>query len=312
MNYTVLYHEHCMDGMAAAWVASRYLPKDDVQFIAANYAVKPKYSELRGACLYILDWCPEMADLDYLCTRFDNVTLIDHHQTAIDALDLHVMHDDMKHNNLTLFLARNNEWSGAMGTAMWFHENSSKYIVERLDTHWMIRAIDDRDRWQFKLLYTRDIHAWLSLYRSDLQSWLESSSKTADPDISKYTAITVGNSLLQKMKLEIELILKSNVNDYWHFAICNAPYHLASEIGNRIADKKRLAVIWNMDNEENIKVSLRSHTGTHRWVNCGDFAKLFDGGGHANAAGFTYHEGYLSLVNNITNKLALYTREMRE
>ena len=198
----VIYHDKCLDGTCAAWVASHYLPTD-TKFFPVSYGktVRDQIHFDGESNLYILDWCPEMDDLDGLCYLFNQVILIDHHESAIKKLQAHYDLDHyreiglstkpLKPDNLTLFLAHNNEWSGAMGTAIWFHNNSDQFKEcdgDGLSEHWLVKAVNDRDRWQFKLGDTKAINKGLFHLGFNLAKWRSQSFS----DIFRVELITTG------------------------------------------------------------------------------------------------------------------------
>lgn len=68
-------------------------------------------------------------------------------------------------------------------------------------------------------------------------------------------------------------------------SIVNSPMFI-SELGSQLATAADFAMVWYHDHSENvIRVSLRS---TDRGADVSEIAKLFGGGGHRNAAGFSY------------------------
>lgn len=70
----------------------------------------------------------------------------------------------------------------------------------------------------------------------------------------------------------------------WDGLACNAPAHLASDLGHELANKSgTFGLVWSVAGDLAVHCSLRSN---------GDYdvsaiAKAFGGGGHRNAAGFS-------------------------
>lgn len=320
----VWYHESCLDGTCAAWVASQYL-SEDTEYIAQNYGkpiTKAKCitspEDMANTDLYILDWCPEsMEKLQECCEKFHSVTLIDHHESAIKRVQK--WYEEMfnsltkKPENFTQFLALQNEWSGAMGTAIWFHTNFDKYVIEDGDgfvQHWLVQAIDDRDRWQFKLPYTREINAGLFHMGFDLEVW----RKQPFSEHQRLGLRDNGIVFLTAKQIEIDLIISSGLqfiddaNDNAFAAIINAPYHLASEMGNQIIQdhKFRIAIVWNIDKDYKTCFSLRSTPENLHALNCAEIASLLGGGGHVNAAGVKMAMPYQMAREKLEEVLASY------
>ena len=159
----VIYHSNCLDGTGSAWVAAQYLPKEETEYVPVHYGedlgAQIPVREYKEMTLYILDWCPNMDDLDKCCMMFKRIVLIDHHESAIKKIIAHYDKSSTQ-KNLEMLLAYENEWSGAMGTALWFEEHLDS-DEESLSQHWLIKAIDDRDRWKFLLPDTEAINEGL-------------------------------------------------------------------------------------------------------------------------------------------------------
>lgn len=306
----VIYHDHCIDGTCAAWVASQYLPKDAV-FVPVSYGKQlieeqmpvEAISNASERTIYILDWCPEMVDLDDICSSYQKVVLIDHHESAIKKLQDHYDFDDYEFvtrpKNLEMFLATENQWSGAMGTAMWFSSNYHKEhggiaFDLNLKEHWLVKAVDDRDRWQFKLPNTKEINEGLFHMGTDLNMW----KPCPFDENQKLGLIINGTLLIQKKQKDCESIVKSCtwVDEDTNVAVCNCSYLYASDAGNMLAKKHRMAIMWYIDKDFTLKVSLRSNKETAGWINCAEFAAKHKGGGHANAAGFELQTSGMTLI----------------
>lgn len=310
----VIYHKNCLDGTCAAWVASQYLPKNTTH-IAVEYGkplehqmiLPPQRKAAEDITLYILDWCPEMKDLDKCCELFGKVVLIDHHESAIKKLhDWKIAkgYQTGIPNNLELFLALNNEWSGAMGTAIWFHNNADQFKEcdgDGLVDHWLVKAVDDRDRWQFKLPLTKEINEGLFNLGFDLDVWQK---YVTFNEATKEHLAMVGTILIGKRNKEVQQIIESSAQIHFDkIASINCPYFLASEVGNVLASTYALAIMWYVDKEGIVHFSFRSNSKTTDWINCATLASKYNGGGHANAAGCNmgqeYDFGPMSMVNRL-------------
>lgn len=290
----VWYHENCLDGSCSAWVASNYLARDVTEYVAQNYGKPIKKSlcvEEVGAenvTLYILDWCPESMDkLQDLCNMFKKIILIDHHASAIKKL-MAWKNNQVNGNfpsNLEDYLAHENEWSGARGTAHWFAMQPKTSLVTPYDlsNHWLVRAVDDRDRWKFKLKHTREINAALFCYGMDWNTWPWS----ADIPIKD------GAILLRQQEQHITQVISActqeieNDKDETIGMFCNCNHMFHSEVGNRIVqDKKyRIAILWYLTADYKVYISFRSAADNPVAINCSELAVALGGGGHVNAAG---------------------------
>lgn len=300
----VIYHGNCLDGTGTAWVAAQYLKKEETEYVPVYYgedlgAQLPMYL-YEKMTLYILDWCPNMDDLDKCCAMFKRIVLIDHHESAIKKFISHYSTQEPEHTfgelvpeNLEYKFATENEWSGAMGTALWFKDQYLGFEKPDFTEHWLIKAIDDRDRWKFLLPDTEAINEGLFELGFKLEDWLERPMNRATMD----NLVNIGTVLLKKKKQQVAQIIKAAASTVDRIAICNCPYFLASDVGNVLAKDARIAILWYVGSDGDLKVSLRSSKETEGWVNCSVIASQFKGGGHANAAGCSFPEEDAMPVN---------------
>lgn len=91
----IVYHQHCLDGLAAAWIAHGKLKADgaDIHFIPYSHhmrkdAEKEILAQIGPATsLLFVDVAPDRAFLDRLmAAQVSGVQIIDHHKTAAEAL----------------------------------------------------------------------------------------------------------------------------------------------------------------------------------------------------------------------------------
>jgi nanoRNase/pAp phosphatase (c-di-AMP/oligoRNAs hydrolase) len=73
-------------------------------------------------------------------------------------------------------------------------------------------------------------------------------------------------------------------------ALVNAPHFMASDLAEvvyqrALADAYKMVAIWCAGKDGGVTVSVRSR-GRPGDIHCGEFAKLYGGGGHPGAAGF--------------------------
>lgn len=298
MKPLVIYHANCTDGFGAAFAAwlkfgdnAEYLPMNHGENFLTTYVGGTINREI-----YILDFSLQREQMDWLFSHAKRVVWLDHHKTAFEMwcgkapdlfFTLHKEQDESK--TITLDDCR----SGAMLAWEYFHPGTR---VPRLIQH-----IDDRDRWQFKLDGSKELHAALASY----QPW----------SFEMWEAhFLVGNIRLNALKDEGAAILRAH-NQNMQAALkqarptsirvllsedgfapvlnglaANAPFNLASDLGHELANKSgTFGLVWSMAGNGQIHCSLRSN---------GDYdvsaiAKVFGGGGHRNAAGFSTDIGTL-------------------
>ena len=133
----VLYHAHCNDGMASAWVCWRKFG-DAATYMPVYYQRPIPEGIPDGAKVYIVDFSYPRRELSELSARCD-VVVIDHHENAMN---------DLSGFSNAIF---NMDRCGAIST--WQHFFPEEPVPL------MLKYVDDRDRWQHKLLLTRQIYA---------------------------------------------------------------------------------------------------------------------------------------------------------
>ena len=286
----VIYHDNCLDGFGAAYAAwlkfgttADYLP----------WSYERPATELPsmvGKDIYIVDFSFYPEQIEWMLKDANNITIIDHHKTFIDAVESDSYCDDAGKPWPGLDIHYDLERSGAVLAWQFFHGKP----VPQLLLH-----IQDRDLWQFKLAGTKEICAALANTRIVERSWqhwqflidaFDADDKEVMHNIyfSGRTIIACQQELL--VRIQIEHASEPWIDEFGFKVItCNAPYSIASELGNRIASENPdcIAVITQINPKLGIiKHSLRS-VGD---VDCTALASKFGGGGHKNAAGFTTYD----------------------
>lgn len=272
----VLYHAQCADGFGAAWSAWKELG-DSADYIPVKYGDEPpdveKYTEI-----YVLDfsYAPVIMDV----WRYDGtqrkVITLDHHKSAEEMLKGYPgAIFDMTH-------------SGAYLAWQYFHPRDN---VPQL-----IRYIQDRDLWFWKLPYSREISAALWSYPMEFEIWNEIALILDDErkDVSQSTAdhynktlVREGAAILRHTQKEVEMIASQayleKLGDYT-IPVVNAT-SLWSEVCEeliRLYPEAEFVGCWHETKDHHLKWSLRSKGE----FDVSEVAKMFDGGGHKNAAGF--------------------------
>src|SRR6185369_10325551 len=101
--------------------------------------------------IYIVDYSYKKPDLDALCAHNKSVVVIDHHETAKEAVE------SFKQNIFDM------DHSGAVLAWMYFHPNTE---VPKL-----LLYIEDHDLWRFKMENNREFGAALGEYEQDFETW---------------------------------------------------------------------------------------------------------------------------------------------
>ena len=257
-----IYHDHCADGFAAAWVVRRAL-LGDVDFYPATYGSDPP--DVTGRDVFIVDFSYPRLVLLEMAAAAKSLTILDHHISAKHAIE-------GLPNAITRFSLG---LSGCM--LAW------KYFFPDETPPRLLQHIQDRDLWLFNLDATREICAGLYSYAFDFQMfdlWCNSDQL--------HGLAADGAAIERKTAKDLLELLDSNTR-FISFAGCtvptaNLPPYLASAGGDELSKANDFAVVW-YDTRDGVRVSLRSQTTGG--VDVSEVAKVYGGGGHRNAAGFT-------------------------
>lgn len=261
-NVVIIYHADCRDGFSAAYAAWKKFG-DSATYIPRKTQLEPPEG-LEGKEIYILDYSYSKETLEALAAKNRSVTVIDHHQTAQEAVTAFPQNVfDMSHSGATL------SW-------MHFHPDTP--------TPKLLLYIEEHDLWKNTLPYSGEIAAALGEYEMTFETWDELARLFEDEnEFAK---------LVEKGRVLREIIVKQaalfadaaypvSLDGETYYAL-NYPGPYRSLVGNLIAQKHPpMSIVWSYE-DGLFRVSLRS---------IGDFdvakiAEEYGGGGHRNAAGF--------------------------
>lgn len=304
-NPLVLYHDNCADGFGAAFAAWLKLG-NQAEYRGLRYSTQmPTLEDYAGRDVYLLDFSLPRADTETLLKEAARVVWLDHHESAFEmwcGKKQEYFADRAGRHHITL----DNNKSGAYLAWEYFHPG--------YDIPMLIRHIDDYDRWQFAIEGTRAFIKALWSHRPwRFEHWqhlrhLGPASNGLDTkqrqQAENYRAMFAeGEAILRTETQNIKQVIASatrpcripaapnapdaicDANGVWayHGHAVNAPYYMASEIGNAIAvDKGTFALIWSVGDSGECQCSLRSIGDT----NVNHIAQTLGGGGHKNASGF--------------------------
>lgn len=270
----ILYHgPTCCDGFGSAYAAWKFFKdKKNVVYVPVNYNDNSRLSlnDFKDNDVYIIDFSYPKEKLLSIKSIANKIVVLDHHKTAKEQLsDLDFTYFDI-------------EKSGAMLSWEYFNKNKPAPNI--------IKYIQDKDLWKWNLPYSKEINAVIqSLDITNVKTFLdfdfyEEKIKNSFEDI-----VSEGKSILrcidQNVNLAIERgVVFKTIKEHSVPAVNTVLFE--SEIGNKLLDlypqSPFSATFFSVNNKEE-KWSLRSR---------GDFdvssiAKLYGGGGHMSAAGFT-------------------------
>lgn len=285
-----LYHADCLDGFAAAYVVWKHFKEhkqSDITIRACKYEDnlnKLGILELvAGRDVYIVDFSFPPEELIKICAVARRVILMDHHESAIRALE------DKKEelalvSNLTLITDVNRSGAGIVWDYFYPDQAYSP----------LVSYVQDRDLWKFRWADTKAICAYLAILPWNLEAWYAVDMELRDADKLEYLQ-GIGLALLEQQKKQVlALCVPENIRYVSLYSypglipMVNAPYFLASETGHYLAGKNSagIAGTYTINADGLARVSLRSIDNR---VNCAKIAEYFGGGGHPGAAGFIQH-----------------------
>lgn len=275
MKTICIYHSHCLDGFAAAWVVRKYhndilisrywqIGSDIVrlpfiEFFAASYGYPPP--DVRGKSVIMVDFSYPRNVMEKIAEEALSLTVFDHHKSAEEALR------EFSHPNARVVFDMNRSGAGIA----WDE------LIGGARPTW-INFVEDRDLWKFKYETTRPFCAALHSYEMNFESW--------DAALASNFLIAEGSAILRahdKSVAEFVRGCKSTTElGGVVVSVLNVPPQFSSDCGHALAQGKPFsATYWDKNGER--LWSLRS---TDEGVDVSEIAKLYGGGGHRNAAGF--------------------------
>jgi len=258
-----IYHGNCADGFTSAWVVRQALGAY-TEFHAGFF--NSPTPEVKGMDVYIVDFSYPRAVMEQIVTSANKVVHIDHHETAINA-----MQDFTAPNLLKVYSYENTE-SGAMLT--WKHFYPEKDVPQ------LIKHVDDRDRWKFLIPGTREFQANMFSYEYTFENWDMLLSQDVQAQIRDGAAIERKDR--RDIKLLSSLVVRRMNIAGFNVPVANVSPFMGSEMCNRLARNEPFSAYY-YDTPDGRMFGLRSLQGT---VNVAKIAESYGGGGHENASGF--------------------------
>ena len=263
-NIVVIYHADCPDGFGAAYAAWKKFGD------TASYIPRPMPAPLPegliNKTLYIIDYSYDKATLERLTAANTSVMVIDHHQTAKDAVTSFPQNIfDINH-------------SGAVLAWQYFHPDTEVPTI--------LKYVEDHDLWRFALPENREFGVSLHQEPRTFERWDELTFELQEEDrLIKFIA---RGSLLAKFEDKLIADLLKNRervifegHEVW--AINEGFYR--SVLGNQLAELNEaeggiaLGIVYYRK-DRMVRASLRSSGD----VDVATMAEKYGGGGHKNAA----------------------------
>lgn len=280
-----IYHGNCPDGFGAAWAIWRALG-DEVVFYPGIHGDEPP--DVSGTHVIIVDFSYSLGILEKMAGEARSVLLLDHHQSAMEALEglavpetnwlNHMARQKLLSSKGEPFVFFDMERSGAKIAWDFFHPG--------IDAPLLLQHIEDRDLWRFKMPNTHEILAALYAYPYDFDVW----DKLMVSDVS--ALVEEGRAIERRLSKDLNefiSIAKSRmIIGGFDVPVLNAPYFWAAEAGQILSAGEAFSASY-FDTQEDRVFSLRSNDAGE------DVSKIstaYGGGGHRNAAGFKMPRGW--------------------
>lgn len=263
----VIYHAKCADGFSAAWCFHHHYQttgaRPKPEFVAGRYGYEPP--DVTGRDVYLVDFSYKRAVVADMLAKARSVTLIDHHQTALQDLaalpGLHT-YTDLNRSGATL------AWD---------------YLFPGQQRPLLLGHIEDRDLWRFKLANTREIQSMVFSLEYTFENW----DKLMAADVHDLVAMTAqGAAIERKHRKDVAELVASTrrrITIAGHdVPVACMPYTMASDAGELLAAGEPFAAVY-WDTADHRQFSLRSRDGG---MDVAAICEGFGGGGHRQAAGF--------------------------
>lgn len=265
-DIVVIYHGDCRDGFGAAYAAWKKFG-ENASYIPSNAGNHTPPEGLTDKEIYIVDYSYPKEVLEDLVGSNQSVVVIDHHQTAKEAVE------SFEQN---IF---DNNHSGAVLAWQYFHPETA--VPE------LLLYVEDHDLWRFALPENREYNVALGEYPMTFESWDNLIEELKDEN--KLINFIAKGALLAKF--EDKLVAKIFTyrervhfegHDVWAIN-CDRTYR--SILGNQLAELNEangetpIGIVY-YHKDGGVNISLRSNGDT----DVAALAEKYGGGGHKNAA----------------------------
>lgn len=302
VDYDVcIYHSPCPDGNACAWIVERVFP--DILLVDCEAGFNPDQpaTDFEGKSVLFVDIAPMREYLLALLPVAEKVTIIDHHATTLELVDIQDEKFELVHNERK-----------AASELVWEHFHPDRPVP------WFITVIADRDLFrQAPDTYPDSQALSHALYEMELtrtfdglDTLMEMSSKQAaafQKEMVEKGAIIVKkrNAMIRHyMQTRVACLYTSpTTGEHFRMWMFTCERHILSDLGHRLLEYRfedgsypDFVAYWSYDLVNHIFwLSFRSNAGNanaRRGVRGGRAevhqiaAELHpDGGGHRSAAG---------------------------
>jgi oligoribonuclease NrnB/cAMP/cGMP phosphodiesterase (DHH superfamily) len=270
----VVYHNFCLDGFTAAYVIRKWLwdkqePESNINFVPANHGDNPP-DVSKGDTVYIVDFSYPLSVLNKMKDEVGEegtVLVLDHHKTA--------MNDLSSFSNCIFDMER----SGCSITWDYFYPNTPKPKL--------IKHMEDRDLWRFNLVYTKEVFDLCASYPYNFSAW-----EYLEERLEYYfnECVTEGRAIARYQQQVITNAINNNLIVIDGVPYLNTGKEFGSDACHRVIKKLKVpfSIYYNYSQDKTY-FGIRGDGNT----DVSAIAKLFGGGGHHSAAGWSFND-YIS------------------
>ncbi len=261
----VIYHGNCFDGFTAAWVCQRFTGEwHGAEFVPARYGESPP--DVKGKNVLIVDFSyPRDTLLQMLADTDERLRVLDHHKTAeADLEGLPFCTFDMERSGAGL------AWDVLIGGTR----------------PWLVDAIEDRDLWRFRFPDTKTILAYVATKPHEFVHW-DRMGAMGREEVHR-AGTYVQEYIDQYGRLAREQWREEYIGGY-PVPTINLPYMNCSDHVTKLMEEHPghlFAAGYYRRGDGRWQFSLRSPED----FDVSAIAKIYGGGGHAQAAGFDVAE----------------------
>lgn len=290
-----IYHGGCFDGFTSAWIYSRFVDRA-AEFFPAKYGDEPP--DVRGRSVIIADFSYPRDVMKGIIATARSTTILDHHVTAQEALE--GINDELAHMGIgpAEYICFDMERSGA-GITWDYYRQLLKYAegVDSLgERPLLVNYVEDRDLWRMALPNAHEYMANVYAAPMTFEAWNELHVKSLDSMLARGEGILAymhqygTKALAEARQIEWPRLWREHwasapADDPRSFVWCvNIPYMNCSDYLTRLLEEKSVPFVagYFRRADGRWQFSLRSRSD----FNVSEVAKMFRGGGHAQAAGF--------------------------
>lgn len=278
----IIYHNGCPDGFTAAYIAKKRYP--EAKLVPRDHGTSIDVEQYRGKDVLAVD-CNLRGNNDEVSAITNSYRVLDHHKSETEIMNKPYAVFDLNRSGAGL------AWDYLFGkdslVRLELHVDgkpTGKFLESEIEERpWWVNYVEDRDLWRFRLPNSREVNAFIMSHTYSVENW-DKITKT-DVEAATHAGMYI---LQQNQKNAEEVALQAQFGHFngYRTAVVNAPYILASDVGEVLYNKPDvdIAVIWFERNDGKIQVSFRSKSPAGPDV--GAIAVSFPGGGgHKHAAG---------------------------